>query len=276
LAAMSALFFILRGFMTSFNIQDYFGTINVLDKGYVELMDGMVCDPKLKIVNSARVSFLKAVTELSDRDLKLIQFMKDHGHYSVFRHSYFTFRWKAPLSVFRQAWKYQIASEWIENENVGVIEVPETNWNEASGRYIEFVPEFYIPVEMRGQSKINKQGSDGVIDTVTTYELWEYGYTEKKDTPATTFFEESCQEAYRRYKAMIDSGIAKEQARMILPQNIYSECMWTISLQGLMFFFEQRLKPDAQWEIRQYATAIHNLIMPMFDPIKLYDELSDA
>lgn len=253
--------------MSRFNVEEYFGTLNVLDKGHVELYDGMVRDPKLKIVNSARVSYRKEVNELSERDMKLIGFMKDKGHYSVFRHSYFTFRMKAPLMVFRQAWKYSIGSDWIENDNVGVIEVPETNWNEASGRYIEFVPEFYIPTEMRGQSKVNKQGSEGVITHIPGY--FKGTPALNRPTTAIEFFEDACKDSYTKYEAMVHAGIAKEQARMVLPQNIYSECMWTISLQGLMFFFEQRLKADAQWEIRQYATAIAQLIIPMFDPVKI-------
>jgi thymidylate synthase (FAD) len=245
-----------------FDIKEYFRSIPVLDKGHVELMDGMVCDPKLKIVNSARVSFNKEVFELSDRDLKLIQFMKDHGHYSVFRHSYFTFRVKAPLCTFRQWWKYSIASDWVESENVGVIEVPETNWNEMSGRYVEFTPEFYYPYEFRGQSKNNKQGSEGIVHSV-------FDEMTGWDLTACQAFQAYSEQAFEHYQTMIKAGVAKEQARMILPQNIYSECMWTISLQGLMFFLEQRLKSDAQWEIRQYATAVANLIVPMFDSVKI-------
>jgi thymidylate synthase (FAD) len=262
----------------TFDIKHYFRKLSILDKGHVELFDGMVVDPKLKIVNSARVSFSKEVQELTDKDLKLVAYLKDHGHYSVFRHSYFTFRVKAPLSVMRQWWKYQVASEWIENENVGVIEVPETNWNEMSGRYVEFVPEFYIPDEMRGQSKTAKQGSDGVIERVTetrhrSSEIHKGIDSYEVSIPARNYFEDSCLESYRRYEAMVKAGIAKEQARMVLPQNIYSECIWTISLQGLMFFFEQRLKPDAQWEIRQYALGIANLLIPMFNPIDITGEV---
>ena len=69
-----------------FNIKDYFKSIPVLDKGYVELIDGMVTDPRLKIVNAARVSFNKESKELSDKDVKLINFLKEHGHLSTFRH----------------------------------------------------------------------------------------------------------------------------------------------------------------------------------------------
>ena len=104
-----------------FNISDYFKKIEVLDHGSVELIDGMVSDPRIKIVNAARVSFNKEVQELSEKDAKLIEFLFKNEHFSTFRHSYFSFRIVAPLTVFRQWWKYQIGSEWIENEgNIGI------------------------------------------------------------------------------------------------------------------------------------------------------------
>jgi thymidylate synthase (FAD) len=240
-----------------FNIQDYFKTLKILDKGHIELCDGMICDPKLKIVNAARVSFNKEVQELTDKDIKLIDYLYKHEHFSTFRHSYFSFRIKAPLFVFRQMWKYQIGSTFIENENVGTIEIPETNWNEASGRYVEFQPEFYIPNEIRIQSKNNKQGSEGKLLALSGGEN------------PVAFYEQSCNELYKRYEYMVKSGAAKEQARAILPQNIYSECVWTCSLQCLLYVLHQRLKPEAQFEIREYAKGIALLIAPILEPISL-------
>lgn len=262
------LFILPRIPMSEFNIKEHFKWIPVLDKGHVELFDGMVTDPRLKIVNSARVSFAKESKELTERDIKLIDFLFKHEHFSTFRHSYFSFRIKAPLCVFRQWWKYQIASEWVENENVGAIQIPETNWNEASGRYIEFEPEFYIPTVMRGQSKDNKQGSAGVVDTVTKIVVNPEDFSEREVTTAAhTFLAWACNSSYQNYKDMVKAGVAKEQARMVLPQNIYSECIWTISLQGVLWFLHQRLKADAQWEIREYAKAVWQLLSPMLAPM---------
>ena len=175
----------------SFDITQYFGKVKVLDKGHIDFFDGMVQDPRLKIANAARVSFNKEVNELSDKDIKLIDFLFKHEHFSTFRHSYFSFRVKAPLMVFRQWWKYQIASDWVENENVGTIQLPETNWNEMSGRYVEFEPEFYIPHTIRRQSKNNKQGSDGELQ-----------WLQNGEDPMV-FFEESCKIAYERYLYMV-------------------------------------------------------------------------
>ena len=235
----------------------YFGSVFVLDKGHVELCDGMVCDPKIKIVNAARVSFNKEVKDLSDKDIKLIDFLFKHEHFSTFRHSYFSFRVKAPLLVFRQFWKYQIGCDWVENENVGTIQIPETNWNEMSGRYVEFQPEFYIPQEIRIQSKNNKQGSEGRLLAL-----------ENGEDPVK-FFEDSCNLMYEKYNYLVKAGAAKEQARALLPQNIYSECMWTASLQCVLYVLHQRLKTDAQFEIREYAKAIAQLISPILEPLAI-------
>lgn len=237
--------------MTKFDIRSCFKKTAVLDKGHVELIDGMMTHPMLKVVNAARVSFLKETKELSDKDEKLVKFLIDHEHFSTLRHSYFTFRVKAPLCVFRQWWKYQIASQFIENENVGSIEIVDTSWNEQSARYVEFEPEFYIPEIIRIQSKNNKQGSSGKLEALAS------------GVDPVDFFRNVCDFQYQNYKAIVDAGGAKEQARMLLPQNIYSECIWTCSLQTVMHFLHQRLKEDAQWEIRQYANAVKDLMAPV-------------
>lgn len=243
--------------MEKFDISKYFTKKMVLDKGHVELFDGMLQDPKLKIVNAARVSFHKEVSELSEKDIKLINFLLAHEHFSTFRHSYFSFRMKAPITVFRQWWKYSIGCDWVENENVGTIELPETNINEMSGRYVEFEPEFYIPAEIRIQSKNNKQGSEGKLEALSN------------GVDPVIFFKNNCEFMYDQYKLMVKSGAAKEQCRMLLPQTIYSECIWTVSLQGLLYFLHQRLKSDAQFEIREYAKAVLEIMKPILEPLSL-------
>ena len=240
-----------------FDVSQFFGTEKVLDKGHVELCDGMICDPRLKIVNAARVSFNKETDKLTEKDLKLIDFLFKHEHFSTFRHSYFSFRLKAPLLVFRQFWKYQIGCDWVENENVGTIQIPETNWNEVSYRYTEFQPEFYIPKEIRIQSKSNKQGSDGKLVALTNGE------------DPIKYYEQACMATYESYKYMIASGAAKEQARALLPQNIYSECMWTASLQCILYVLHQRLAAGSQFEIQEYARAIAKLIAPVMAPLNI-------
>lgn len=239
----------------SFQISDYFAKISVLDHGSVELIDGMLQNPCLKIVNSARVSFLNEVQELSEKDLKLIKFLYKHEHFSTFRHSYFSFRLVAPIMVFRQWWKYQIGSDWSENESLGAVQMPETNWNEASGRYVEFEPSFYVPSEIRIQSQNNKQGSHGKLEKLSN------------GADPVEFFRQSCLRQYQDYELLVASGAAKEQCRGLLPQNIYSQCIWTCSLQCLLYFLHQRLKSDAQMEIRLYAQAVWQIVKPMLEPL---------
>lgn len=242
----------------TFNISSFFQKKNVLDHGSVELIDGMLTDPKLKIVNAARVSFDKESYELSEKDIKLISYLYSHEHFSTFRHSYFTFRIHAPILVMRQWWKYSIGSEWVENENIGEIKLPSTDWNENSLRYSEVSPKFYIPDTIRIQSKNNKQGSDGKLEQLSNGE------------DPVKFFEQSCMRQYQDYQYLVQSGGAKEQARGLLPQNIYTQCIWTCSLQTIIYFLHQRLKQDAQFEIRQYAMSIKDIIEPIFVPLKLF------
>ncbi len=222
------------------------------DIGRIELVNAMMRDPLLTIVNAARVSFNKEVESLSDRDIELIHYLFEHEHFSTFRHSYFTFVVKAPLFVFRQWWKHQIGSEWQELEGGGEISIPETNWNEQSGRYTEFKPEFYIPQSLRSQSVTNRQASTNDI---------------VEDPIALEEFKRILGDVYETYQLLLSKGVCREQARTILPQNIYSKCTWTISLQGLMYFLKLRADAHAQWEIQQYSNSIIELMTPILQPL---------
>lgn len=255
---------------TGFDARDLFGSRQVLDKGHVDLFDAMILDPRLKVVNVARVSFKKETQTYEERDRKLVKFLYNHGHLSTYRHSYFSFRIKAPLFVFRQWWKYQVGSNWEESpeaDHIGSpVIVPDTSWNEQSGRYVEFVPEFYIPSEIRKQSKDNKQGSsDEVLGTLQIFSDKQVGEFEEVDP--INFYRDSCLRSYNDYKTLVNAGAAKELARPLLPQSIYSECIWTCSIQTLLHFFNQRLKSDAQYEIRQYAEAIYSLLEPVMSDL---------
>lgn len=245
----------------TFDPTQYFKKLSVLDKGYIELCDAMLMDPRLKIVNAARVSYNKQSETYSEKDSKLVKFLYQHGHFSTYRHSSFTFRIKAPLFVFRQWWKYQIGSSWIHDDLDGIetnsvsIKIPDTSWNEVSGRYVELSDDFYIPDVFRKQSKVNKQGSEGEIDVLND------------GTNVRQYFIDSCQHSYNMYKTLTDSGVAKEIARAMLPQNVYSECIWTPSLETILHFFEQRLKPEAQYEIREYAVKMEEILSPLLGDI---------
>lgn len=206
-------------------------TKTVLDKGFVSLVDSMGSD--LSVVNSARVSFGKKKDVFDHKDKRLIKYLWKNKHSSPFRHASLQFHIKAPIFVLRQWMKHQVGC----------------SWNEISGRYVEFESEFYHPEVYRKQSKSNKQGSEGEIP---------------KQEDASVIYNTSMLYAMRDYQRLLDLGVCKEQARMVLPVSLYSECYWTCSLQAVMHFLVLRCDHHAQWEIREYATAVKELIEPLF------------
>lgn len=236
--------------------------------GFVALKDRMLEDPMLKVVNAARISYAKEKEKVDDKDKKLIGFLWANEHTSPFRHSFFTFHLKLPLFVLRQAVKYQVGSVWRKLEvdghtcSVDIFDLlfdtdKGCSWNEVSGRYVTLEPEFYFPTTMRGNPPHgNKQTSN---DLGSNFD--HAGELRKMQT--------ECRRAYEDYRARLDRGIAKEIARMFLPQNVYTQVYWTVSLQGVMHFLDQRLKDTAQYEIRQVAEGIKSLLPN-------HQELSDA
>src|SRR5262245_58455086 len=239
------------------------GALPTLDDeiGFVALVDRMRTDPALKVVNAARISYQKQKSAYDESDKKLAGFLWAHGHTSPYRHSFYTFHWKAPLFVFRQAFKYQVGSGWRTYEVAGEsvsLEVFDVlfdtdkgcSWNEISGRYVKWSPEFYLPGRMRANPPHgNKQAS---LDLPADFD--HAGEREKMRA--------ECEQAFRLYLERLERGVAKELARILLPQNVYSQAYWTVSLQGVIHFLSQRLKPDAQFEIRRYAEAVYQLIAP--------------
>jgi thymidylate synthase (FAD) len=237
--------------------------------GFVRLDDRFVNDINLKIVNTARISYGNKKDKFEEKDLKLVNYLDNHGHTTPFRHSFYTFHIKAPLSVFRQWIKYQVGSVWRQYElhnnsadntiSLDIIDLmfdtdKGCSWNEISRRYKEPKEEFYIPKELRSNPPHgNKQSSGEYSNPIDVYDV---NYL---SNPIQEMIEFS-NSALKLYKKLIANGVAREQARDVLPQNIYSEAYWTVSLQGAMHFLEQRLKKDAQYEIRSYATIVHNLI----------------
>lgn len=216
--------------------------INVLDKGYVRLVDAMGTD--LSVVNAARVSYDKETQELTEKDKRLINFLVREKHTSPFRHASLTFEVYAPLFVARQWWKYAVSSSHVDDQN---------GWNESSRRYLTEDEEFYIPKldEWRSKPDNSKQGSGPVL-------------TNDGDT-LTTMLEETISIGTTAYHHAMACGVAPEQARLFLPAYaMYVRWRWTTSLQGAMTFLEQRLPHDAQSEIREYANAVLELSKDKF------------
>jgi thymidylate synthase (FAD) len=219
--------------------------INVLDKGYVRLVNVMGSD--LSVANSARVSYDKESTELSEKDARLIRFLAREGHTSPFRHATLQFEMYAPLMVARQHWKYVVGSDHTMDA-----------WNESSRRYITEEPTFYIPKadEWRSAPENSKQGSGGPLQDVLEYhEMGELQHV----------YERHIEESMRLYEKSIELGMAPEQARLFLPAyGMYVRYYWTGSLQSVAHFLQQRLAHDSQVEIQEYAKAVKSLAEPHF------------
>lgn len=220
------------------------GTANlkrtVLDHGFVELVDWLGND--LTVVNSARVSFGKRKTEMSEGDNKLIKYLAKHKHWSPFRHVYLQFHCKVPEFVARQWYKHVVGIAYTESATV------DHAWNEISMRYVNAADfNVYVPNGFRTQSEDNKQAS--------TDEL-----VADADGKLRQAYVDHCRQSLTLYEKMVEEGVAKEQARGVLPLNIYTEFYWTISLQGLVNFIELRKHEGAQYEIREYAHVLEELV----------------
>ena len=217
--------------------------VNVLDEGYVRLVD--VLGDDLSVVNAARVSYDKESTEFTDKDAKLINFLLREKHTSPFRHAALTFEVYAPLFVARQWWKYAVASSHVDDQN---------GWNESSRRYITEEEKFYIPLpnEWRSKPANSKQGSGEPVD-------------EKIGEKHFSRLCEAVVLGIDNYHQALEDGIAPEIARLFLPAyGMYVRWRWTVSLQGVLTFLDQRLEHDAQYEIQKYAEAVLSLTKEAF------------
>ena len=173
----------------------------------------------LMVVNAARVSYGKSKDTFDNKDEKLIKYLVEHKHTSVFRHPQLQFRITCPIYVERQLFKHQVGM----------------SANSISGRYVDFSDTYTLVKEWRKQSTNSKQGSEGLVDN------------QDYCTQIEKRVIETCQEAY---DILLSEGVSKEQARSILPLNLNTTFIWTGSLLSFLHLFNLRLKPDAQQETR--------------------------
>lgn len=194
--------------------------------GFIELKKWS--GDEVDIVNAARVSFGNEIEELTERDQGLIKFLMREQHGTPFEQGMLA-HWhiKCPLFVARQWFKHRIG----------------VSYNEVSGRYSEIKPEWYIPEQTRTQT-----GKPGAY----TFE----DLNERENQSAIHLIKSNSNQAFQRYKQLMHMGVAKEHARMVLPQNIYTEFRWTTNARSLMHFLSLRNHDDAQEEIRLYAQAL--------------------
>ena len=227
--------------------------IDVLDKGHIELVDTLGDD--LTPVNAARVSFGGRSDEFTTKDKRLSKFLIKHKHFSPFRHQHIMVIVKAPEFVLRQWYKHVVG---IETTSSSVTK--DHAWNEISGRYIP-VQEYYHPSVWRKQSEDNKQASEGVLDDLQQKRM-------------TACYDDYMKQVEMTYDRMIEAGMAKEQARIVLPLSQYTLVWWTASFQSVMNFIELRDEPTAQWEIQEYAKAMKKIMFDSFpETTKLWSEI---
>jgi len=223
---------------------DFLKTLSV-DDGSVTLTDYLGSD--LNVVNAARVSFGKRKEVFEDKDAKLLDYLAKHKHMSPFRHVVFTFTLEGISEVVcRQLYKHQVGCAYTSGE----FRETATTWNEISGRYVELEPAFHVPKDFRKQNKNNKQAS------------LEGEFVEENDK-ALKIYLEALENSYASYKSLLELGVCKEQARMLMPLCFKNSLVWTASLEAVVHFVHLRDHEGAQLEIRNLARAIHELIEPI-------------
>ena len=204
--------------------------------GFVEYVSHMGSD--LTIVNSARVSFGKHKKELDIKDRKLIRYLIKHQHTSTLEHNIVTMRFKVPLFVRSQHHRHRTWS-----------------YNEISRRYTDYGLEFYEPKSFRTQHKSNRQSSN--IEELINPEIDMYHPACSKPIswPASKIVKNHVKDTIDLFDKLLSQGICREQARMILPQNLYTEYYGTCNLNNLLKFISLRSHEGAQWEIQKVAEA---------------------
>ena len=202
--------------------------IKVLDHGFVRLVDHMPRENlDNSIVQAARVSYGDG-TKTSRGDTGLLRYLLRHWHTTPFEMVEFKFHIKMPIYIARQHLRPRTASV-----------------NEMSARYSIVPKEYYEPSELRGQSEINHQGSEGVVD------IDQNG------------MHSHLENSFDIYEKLLEDGCCREQARGNLPQSTYTEFYWKINLHNLMHYLRLRMDSHAQKEIQEYARAIYELIQPL-------------
>jgi len=203
------------------------------DIGAVEYISHMGSD--LSVVNAARVSFGTEKEEVDEKDTKLINYLMAHNHSSPFEHCAITFRFTVPLFIRSQHHRHRT---WA--------------YNEISRRYTAIDMQFYEPREFRTQHESNRQASKNeLIDPIVEYN--------RSGLPvsgvASSMVRTHNNECLKLFNELIKSGVCREQARGVLPQNLYTKYYGTVNLHNLLKFIQLRSHEGAQWEIQQVAEA---------------------
>ena len=225
--------------------------------GYVELLD-YLGDDGLTCVNAARVSFNKKSETFEEKDLKLLNYLIKEKHTSVLEHNVLTFSFKVPIFVARQHMRHRTWS-----------------FNEISRRYTSSNIDFYIPSEFRMQHKSNRQASienssfNPIINKVE-------GSIQTYITKASDEIMKHCDYSIELFDDLIEKGVAREQARMVLPQNLYTQYWGTVNLNNFFKFLSLRDHSGSQYEIQLMAKACKELAKQVWpNLIEIYENTKE-
>ncbi len=207
------------------------------NQGWVGLIDHL--GSEITAVNAARVSFGRMKEEMDEKDSILMEYLIDNKHTSPLEHVVFTFSIHCPLFV---------RGQWHRHRT--------WSYNEISRRYTEVDMEFYTPPKLRKQAASNRQAS---VDS-----------PEFDDSALRASISDHNNKSFELYEKLLESGVCREQARGVLPQNMMVTFWGTVNLSNLLHFLELRDSEHAQWEIREYAIAIKKLIKPLIPSIAEY------
>jgi thymidylate synthase (FAD) len=200
-------------------------TIPVLDHGFVRLDAAMASD--LSVVNAARVSFARHKETMDESDEGLIRFLMREQHATPFEHSVFRFHVRAPIFVVR---------EWVRHRW--------SSFNEFSMRYAKATEDFYVPEPEDVRTQVGKPGS-------YSFEPVEPDVAETARDELRAVYDA----AFAAYERLMELGVARELARLVMPVGAYTEFYWTVNARSLMNFVSLRAAETAQREIRRYADA---------------------
>lgn len=228
--------------------------------GKVDYVEHMGTD--LTVVNSARVSFGVQKETLDERDKRLIRYLIRHRHTSTLEHNIITFRFTVPLFVRSQHHRHRTWS-----------------YNEISRRYTDVNIQFYEPEKFRTQHKSNRQASNAneLIDPIILHEddgVFFVGAPSGMNT--SQLVKEHHQNTLALFEALIEAGVCREQARGVLPQNMYTEYYGTVNLNNLLKFIDLRTHEGAQWEIVKVAEACLEIATDLFpETVGAYREFKE-
>jgi len=199
-----------------------------------QLQGGKFVSDQMPVL-SARVSHAGSgkTGQEPERDKKLMSYLAQNQHLSPFEHQSATFKIVLPVFVARQ---------WMRHRT--------QSYNETSMRYsTDPVGKFYYPQEWRQQASTNKQSSIGIVEDQQV---------------CTKILEDAYQSSLQAYKKLLEFGVCREQARIVVPVGNYTEFYATASLRNWFAFYKLRMAPDAQWEIRQYAKSVGEILSALW------------